>query len=323
MKYIVGIDLGGTKIKAGLVSADDFSILDDTCVDTNVQSGLECVVQIMTDTVHGLLARNQIPKSLVAGVGLGCPGLIESGTGKVLYSNNFNWMNVPIRKMLEDALQLTVFVENDANCAVLGEAHAGGAVGCRNVVLLTLGTGVGSGIIVDGKLLTGTRCGGVAGHMTIVSGGRECTCGRKGCLEAYVSATALIKRTRYVMARHRNSLLWKACGQNMEAADGTTAFMAARQDDPYAKKIIEEYLYYLADGISSLVSIFRPEKILLSGGICNEGDGFLEEVNRIVRQLCFGQGYLEAPATEIARLKNRAGLIGAASLVKYWEEQKQ
>ena len=319
MKTIIGIDLGGTRIKAGLVSSGDFTLLDERSAETPVSREPEAVVRAIAEIARDLTARNGVQPEELTGLGLGCPGLIEAHSGIVLYSNNFRWHHVPILDLLQAALPFPVFVENDANCAVLGEAGIGAASGCKNVVLLTLGTGVGSGILVDGRLLTGTGCGGVAGHITLVSGGRKCTCGKRGCLEAYVSATALIRRTRSAMARHPDSALWQICPDGIRSVNGATAFAAAKGGDPLAGKIIREYLYYLGDGISGLISVFRPEKILLSGGICNEGDWFLEELNRIVRELSYAKEDLEVPETMIARLRNKAGIIGAASLVRYSE----
>lgn len=240
----------------------------------------------------------------------------------MLYSNNFDWHDLPIQSLLSRQLHMPVAVTNDANCAVLGEQVAGSAVGFANVVLLTLGTGVGSGILVNGQLLTGSGCGGVAGHSVLVQNGRRCTCGRRGCLEAYASATALIRDTREQLWQHPQSRLADLCAGNPDQIDGRTAFEAAEQGDPWAGQVIQDYIEALANGIANLVNLFRPEKVLLSGEICNKGESLLVPLNRKVREYCFAGDYLEPPVVETAKLKNRAGIIGAASLIKLKEGEE-
>ena len=224
----------------------------------------------------------------------------------MLYSNNFDWHDLPIQSLLSRQLHMPVAVTNDANCAVLGEQVAGSAVGFANVVLLTLGTG----------------CGGVAGHSVLVQNGRRCTCGRRGCLEAYASATALIRDTREQLWQHPQSRLADLCAGNPDQIDGRTAFEAAEQGDPWAGQVIQDYIEALANGIANLVNLFRPEKVLLSGEICNKGESLLVPLNRKVREYCFAGDYLEPPVVETAKLKNREGIIGAASLIKLKEGEE-
>lgn len=311
--YRIGVDLGGTNIKIGIADPQ-YRLIGQLMCRTNVKSGADSVIQEIALQIHTLLSRSDIPGSEIAGVGIGCPGVVHGETGTVLYSNNFDWQDVPLKERLQQLLPWQVAVRNDAQCAALGELMVGGAVGCRNVVLLTLGTGVGSGIVVDGKLLEGSGGGGVAGHMVIEQGGRECTCGRRGCLEAYASATALIRETRKQLELHPESVISRLCGGNPENIDGKVPFQAARQGDPWGRKIVEEYTASLAGGIANLIDLFRPEKVLISGGVCNEGDPLLIPLNQKVKENCFAAAWLAVPPVEIAKLKNTAGMIGAASL---------
>lgn len=312
--YRIGIDLGGTNLKIGLIDPD-YRIVDQSVCETHVQAVADGVIEKIVLQVRDIISKNNLSPKEILGVGLGCPGVINSKTGTVLYSNNFNWHDLPIRSILSQKLNLPLVVTNDAKCAALGELMAGSAIGCKNIVLLTLGTGVGSGIVVNGKLLDGSGCGGVAGHNTIVQNGRQCTCGRKGCLEAYASATALISETKKQLHMHPESLIADLCGRDPEKIDGRIAFEAAKRGDSYGQQIVDDYIEALANGVSNLVNLFRPEKILLSGGICNEGDTLLTPLNKKVKEYCFANIYLCPPPVEIARLKNTAGIIGAASLI--------
>ena len=311
----IGVDLGGTNIKVGIVDAE-YRLSDYVVCKTNVKFGAESVVREIVLQVYGILSKNNISESEVIGVGIGCPGLVHSGTGTVLYSNNFSWEDYPLKERLQEMMPWPVEVRNDAQCAVLGEKMAGSAVGCRNVVLVTLGTGVGSGIIVDGKILEGNGGGGIAGHNVIMKNGRECTCGRKGCLEAYASATALIRETKRQLKHYPESLILSLCDGNAENIDGKIPFLAAEQGDMLGKKIIDEYIEVLSNGIADLINLFRPEKVLIGGGICNEEDSLLMPLNQKIRDNCFASQWLPIPPVETARLKNTAGMIGAASLIK-------
>ncbi len=311
--YRIGVDLGGTNIKIGIADSK-YRLAGQLTCRTNVKLGADSVIQEIASQVHTLLSRSNIPKEEIAGVGIGCPGVVRGETGTVLYSNNFDWEDIPLKERLQRLLPWQVSVRNDAQCAALGELLVGGAVGCRNVVLLTLGTGVGSGIVVDGRLLEGSGGGGVAGHMAVKQGGRECTCGRRGCLEAYASATALIRETRKQLELHPESVISELCGGDPENIDGKAAFQAARRGDPWGQKIVDEYTEALAGGIANLIDLFRPEKVLISGGVCNEGDPLLIPLNQKVKENCFAAAWLPVPPVEIASLKNTAGMIGAASL---------
>lgn len=315
MMYRIGIDLGGTYIKTGITD-EEYNIIAQSSVKTDVMSGAENIINKISEQIRLLTKENSIDKSQIAGIGISCPGIIDSKSGVVLYSNNFNWNNYHLKEKLQNLLGVKVKVKNDALCAVIGEMKAGNAKGLKNVVLLTLGTGVGSGIAVDGRVFEGGGDGGIAGHNVIVKNGRQCTCGRKGCLEAYASATALISETKKCLKEHPNSKIKDLCGGDEELINGKTAFDAAKLGDKDAEKVVFDYIDSLANGIANLINLFRPEAVLLSGGICNEGDNLLKPLNEKVKGNCFAGDILNIPKVEIAGLKNTAGIIGASALIE-------
>ena len=243
-------------------------------------------------------------------MGVGSPGACDPQTGVVKRAYNLNWFDVPVCRMLHQRFGIPVRLGNDANCAALAEVVAGAAVGCQDMVLITLGTGVGSGIISRGKILSGLRGGaGEAGHMLLVLDGEPCTCGRRGCWEAYASATALIRQTRQAALAHPESLLAQA-----REITGRTAFDAAGQGDAAAKAVVAQYAVYVAAGLTDFVNILAPEMILLGGGISRQGEALLAPVREYVATHCFGQREGAIPTIAAAKLGNEAGIIGAAAL---------
>lgn len=314
MRYRIGIDLGGTNIKAGLVDEKDRILLEKR-IPTDAERTADEIIGDMAKLVQGLLCESAAAVGDIAGVGIGSPGTIDADTGMVLYSNNMNWENVPLGPILSDMLSLSVKVANDANCAALGEMKAGAARGCRSFVLITLGTGVGFGIVIDGKVFDGAQAGGAElGHTSLISGGELCSCGRRGCLEAYASATALIRDTRRAAERSRASAIWEFCGGDLLNVSGKTAFDAAEAGDQAAQRVVEEYIRYLGEGIVNVVNIFRPELVLISGGLCGQGARLTEPLQAYADRYCFAgrRGFI--PKIAIAELENSAGILGAAAL---------
>lgn len=315
MRYRIGIDLGGTNIKAGLVDEKDRILLEKR-IPTDAERTADEIIGDMAKLVQGLLCESAAAVGDIAGVGIGSPGTIDADTGMVLYSNNVNWENVPLGPILSDMLSLSVKVANDANCAALGEMKAGAARGCRSFVLITLGTGVGFGIVIDGKVFDGAQAGGAElGHTSLISGGELCSCGRRGCLEAYASATALIRDTRRAAERSRASAIWEFCGGDLLNVSGKTAFDAAEAGDQAAQRVVEEYIRYLGEGIVNVVNIFRPELVLISGGLCGQGARLTEPLQAYADRYCFAgrRGFI--PKIAIAELENSAGILGAAALL--------
>ena len=311
-KYYVGIDLGGTYIKGGIV--DDLgNLLVNDKVPTEAEKGADAVAKNIASLAQSLMSKLGLTKEDVSGIGIGVPGMIDSAQGEVIYSNNLGWSHFKISEKVEALTKLPVKITNDANAAALGENKFGGGKDYDDMVMLTLGTGVGSGIVIGGKLFEGNKgAGAELGHMVIREGGESCTCGRKGCLEAYASATALIRDTRRAMEAHKDSKMWEV--GSLEDAGGKTAF-AYLEKDIYAKEVVENYIRMLACGISNIASAFRPEIILIGGGVCGEGKRLTDPLQELVDKDIFGGD--QGPRVPILRaaLGNLAGILGAAALL--------
>lgn len=312
--YRIGIDLGGTNVKAGLVN-EGFEILCQRVRPVDACGPVEKTVNLMAGMVEELMEEAGVKPEELLGAGIGSPGAVDSVSGVVLYSNNFGWENVPLAAMIRETLNLPVAIANDANCALMGEVAAGAARDCHDVVMLTLGTGVGGAVLADGRLLGSARGGGVLGHTIIHKDGRPCTCGRNGCLEAYASAGALVREMEKAVRQHPQSLLARQMNQSRRP-EAKLVFQAADMGDGIAKALEEEYLQYLGDGICNLINIFRPEKLLLGGGICNRGEALIAPLRRYADQNCFAGKNMPLPQIQCAVLGNRAGIIGAAALIE-------
>ena len=246
----------------------------------------------------------------IKAVGLGLPGLVDNKTGYVIQTPNMPFDNTPIREMFQAEWDVPVYLGNDANCAALAEQVAGAAVGHDNVVLVTLGTGVGGGIIIGGRIYDGMRgAGAELGHTLLVMDGEPCTCGRRGCWEAYSSATALIRQACQAAARHPDSLLARLADVN-----GKTVFDAADRGDETARAVVDRYCDYLGAGLVNIVNALAPEVILIGGGISRQGERLLAPVRRYVERNCFGGKDGAVPVIAPAKLGNEAGIIGAAAL---------
>lgn len=315
MKYRIGIDLGGTNIKAGIVNENQ-EIVRESSVPTLVERGAVPIMDDMAALVQSLMAEEGLSDADVLGVGIGSPGMIDADTGEVVYSNNFDWENVPLGAYLSEKLKMPVRVSNDANCAALGEVKAGAAKECKNCVLITLGTGVGGGVVMDGKIFEGGHAGGAElGHTTLIAGGEPCTCGRKGCFEAYASATALIRDTRRAAQADEKSMIWRLCHDDLAQVNGKTVFDAMQTGDETARQVVKQYVKYLGEGIVNMVNIFRPDKVLLSGGVCNQGENLTIPLQKFISENSFAAQKGVIPEIGIAALGNSAGILGAAALL--------
>ena len=312
--YYVGIDIGGTSVKAGIVD-EKGKIIIKSGIPTARTKNYEDVVAPVCEQILKLAESAGITMDEIAGVGIGCPGMITSKTGVVDYTCNLGWENVPLADAFSRRLGKPVYVSNDANVAALGEAMFGTGKSYGDVIFVTLGTGVGGGVIIDGKLFEGFESKGTElGHMVIIKDGELCGCGRRGCMEAYCSATALIRDTKRAMNEDKQSAMWQFVDGDVNKVDGRTAFECSKTGDASAKKVIDNYVAYLGEGLSNFVNIFRPQAIILGGGVCAQGDYLVQPVQRYVDEHTYGIG--RAPRTLIltATLGNDAGLIGAASL---------
>lgn len=307
--YRIGIDLGGTNIAVGVVD-EQHHILSAISVPTGATRPYVDVIADMISAVEQVLSAAKLTAADCTSIGIGSPGNCDSERGVVVRAYNLGWFNVPICEMLQKHFHIPVRISNDANVAALAETVAGAALDCRNMVLITLGTGVGGGIIIDGKIYAGMRTAGAEmGHSLLVLDGEPCSCGRNGCWEAYASATALIRQGKQAAAEHPESLL--AGVKNMMGID---IFNCADRGDTVAQQVIDRWCDYVAAGLTDIVNTLAPEKILIGGGISRQGERILQPIRRYVADHCFGQHEGAIPEIQCAMLGNEAGIIGAAAL---------
>lgn len=313
--YRAGIDLGGTNIKVGIVDEKQQILLADS-IPTNAKRHYTEIAKDMANLVKDLLERLNLREEALSGVGIGSPGTVDAKNGIVVFSNNIVWENVPLAEEVGRYFSCPIKISNDANCAALGEVMAGAAKEYKNAILLTLGTGVGGGIVLDGSVFEGAHAGGAElGHTNLIFGGEACTCGRKGCVEAYVSATALIRDAKRAAEKYPLSLLNTLCEGESENMNGKIPFDAAKAGDLAAKEVVENYIMYLGEAITDVVNIFRPDVVLLSGGVCNQKENLTEPVNAYISKKCFAGEKAFIPLVKCAELGNDAGIIGAANLL--------
>lgn len=312
--YNIGIDLGGTNIKVGVVD-ENYNIIGKSNIKTNLPRPGEEIAESIAQGVKEACEAAGINVKDVNSIGIGTPGVANRNTGIVLHSNNLGFENFPLGEILEKKLGTHIYVENDANAAAFGEVVNGAGKGYKNVVVITLGTGVGGGIIIDGKIYTGYNfCGGEVGHTVIEYNGRQCSCGRKGCFEAYSSATALINFTKEAMERDKNTKMWEITGGDITKVDGKTAFDGFRAGDKTATEVVNTYINYLGCGLTNMVNIFQPELLLIGGGICKEGKNLTDPLIKYVAKECYCIDPNSSTKLDICKLGNDAGIIGAAYL---------
>ena len=310
--YIIGIDIGGSYIKSGIVKYDG-EIVASMKIPTPMSVGVGSMENVFKTIAARLTEQAGITKENTIGVGVGSAGAVDSSLGEVCFAANLTMERFPLASVAEEALGLPVKVANDANCACLGEWKFGSGKNFSDMILVTLGTGVGGGIIVDNKLLTGNRgAGGEIGHMLLCKGGRQCSCGRKGCFEAYVSGGALVSQTIEAMQKDRKTKLWKIMDESKMITPKLIFDMS--REDKLAKKIVGDYIVNLAEGLVDLGNIFRPQAIIIGGGLSAQGDYLIAPVREYVNGHLFAKD--TTPQVEIlqAKLGNNAGVIGAASL---------
>ena len=314
----LGVDLGGTNIAVGIVD-ENYQVIHKDSVPTQASRAPEAIVDDIAMLCRRVLADKGLTLSDVSGVGIAAPGTINSRDGYVEYANNLPFIHFPIVPLLKERLgDIPTFVDNDANAAAWGEAIAGAAKGTANSVMITLGTGVGGGIVIDNKVYSGFNgAGAELGHMVIVADGAPCSCGRKGCWEAYSSATALIRMTKEKLeecaASGRETIMTDMVAKKGRVT-GRTAFDGMRAGDEAAKEVVDTYIYYLACGITNLVNLLRPEILSIGGGISGEGQALIDALLPLVSKECYGGDKVGQTKLCIAKLGNDAGIVGAAVL---------
>lgn len=305
----IGIDLGGSNIAVGLVN-ENKEIVAKKSTPTLKERDYKEIVKDMAELSKKVVKEAGYDISDIKAVGIGTPGTTDNERGLVLYCNNISMRNAPIAAEFRKHFDVPVSLINDADAAALGEYCVIGKK-MHSFILVTLGTGVGGGIILNDKIFDGfNHSGGEVGHMTIVANGKQCTCGRKGCLERYASVTALGEQTREKMNKCPESLMHEWVKKRGRVS-GRTAFECAKRGDKAAIEVKEQYIRYVAEGVCNLINIFQPEMLVIGGGISKEGDGLLIPIKRFVKEFDYNK---DDPKTEIkiAKLFNDAGIIGAA-----------
>lgn len=315
-KYIIAIDLGGMSAKGALFSLSG-ELLCEEKTPTCKADGFEGTMEKLATLSKTLVEKQGGSMDEVKAIGAGAPGIVDRQNGVILRWSNFDWNNVPFAERLSGLTGKKVTVSNDANVAALGEAKYGATAKFQSSILLTLGTGVGGGMIFDGKIIEGFHSAGAElGHITIRKDGLPCACGRRGCYEKYASATALISQTRHAMVEDLHSKMWELAGGKIENVDGRIAFAAARLGDETAKKVVREYVGYLSEGIADFVNILRPEAIVLGGGIANEGEDLFVPLRKAVDDRTYIAMDIVPLKIVGAKLGNRAGVYGAFCLAQ-------
>ena len=306
----IGIDLGGTNIAGGLVN-DLGEILEKYSVPTDRDRGSDAVIEDIYKVIVHLIESNRTGKA-VKGVGIGIPGIADPHTGEVLVAVNLLWYNVPLKEKLAAKIDLPIFIDNDATVAGVAEFQVAQKGQYKDAVILTLGTGVGGGVLVDGKVVSGHHgIGSELGHMLIGESLYTCNCGRNGCLETFASSTAIIHYAKHLIAEGKVTSMLDAVGGDLNKISGEIIFNAAKDGDAVANAVVNRLVKYLSIGIMNIVCAIDPEVIFLGGGISMAGDFLLDRINAQLEDLKY---FKASPCAkvEIAKFKNDAGIIGAA-----------
>ncbi len=314
-QYTIGVDLGGTNIAVGLVDKEHH-IVDHLSRKTNLPRPAAEVEQSIAEICRELVERNHLSfEKDILWIGIGTPGSVNPETGVIEFNANFGYRDWHLTEDMEKLLPGKVYIENDANAAAYGEYIAGGAKGSKHAVVITLGTGIGSGIIIEGRIFSGFNSAGAEiGHTVIEKDGRPCMCGRKGCWEKYASARALEEDTRAALQAHPDNMMWQLIGGDLQKVNAKTAFDGMRAGDALAKELVDQFVGYVACGLTNVINIFQPEIICIGGGVSREGETLLTPLRKLVDEEDFARNSEHRTKIVTAELHNDAGIIGAASL---------
>lgn len=313
-QYTIGVDLGGTTITAGLVD-EDLKILEKVTCDTNLPRPSEEVEQSIAELCREVAAQGGVSFDQIKWVGIGTPGSVNGPEGIVEFNANFGYNNWPLAANMQALLGCRVYIENDANAAAYGEYIAGAAKGAKYAVAITLGTGIGCGVIIEGKIFSGyNHAGAELGHMVIVKDGRPCMCGRKGCWEKYASARALTEDTREAMRQHPDNMMWGLVGGDLNKVNAKTAYDGMRAGDELATEVVKHFTDAVGCGLTNVVNIFQPEIVCIGGGISKEGEILLAPVREYIDREEYARDSHKRVTLKTAQLRNDAGVVGAASL---------
>ncbi|WP_099469917.1 ROK family protein [Konateibacter massiliensis] len=316
-KYAIGVDIGGTNIAAGFID-DDNQLVLKASVETPKNGSADEIIVCIASLIEKLAKRLGITRENYACIGMGVPGTVNKESGKIEFANNLSFHDEDLIEMLKKYYEeIPITMNNDANAAAYGEFVAGAGKEADSLIMVTLGTGIGGGIIIDRKLYEGSNfAAGELGHFVINCEGIPCNCGRKGCFEAYASATALIEQTKAAMKKEKESILWELCDYNLEKVEGKTLFDSVRLLDKTAEKVMNQYIYYLSVGIIDIINIFQPDMVCIGGGISKAGDLILDGLLKRVQKEDYARTSSRQTKIVFAQLENDAGIIGAGLLAR-------
>ncbi len=316
MGYFIGVDLGGTNIKAGVVNPEGKTV-EKLSIKTNAERPMEDIITDMGQIALDVTAACNLDISDISAIGVGSPGTPDNRSGILIYATNLPFRMAPIRSVIGKMTGLPVYIDNDANCAAMAESVVGAAQGVADSVTITLGTGIGAGIIINHRIYSGfNQAGSEFGHTVLVAGGVLCSCGRRGCFESYGSATGLIRMTAEAAEKDPASVLNRLISEKNGKVSAKTAFEAMRAGDETASGVVDRYLEYLAEGLANVINAFMPEILVIGGGVCNEGDALLVPLQaKMEGKTFFGPG-VRRTEMRLAQLGNGAGIVGAAMMAK-------
>lgn len=313
--YYIGVDVGGTNIATGLISRDG-KMITKTSVKTLGDRAPEEITKDIYQTIETVMQETGTPLSEIGGIGMGIPGCFNNDTGVVIETNNMNLSGFNLFEELKRYINKPMMMANDANCAALGEAAYGAAKGYDDVIMITIGTGIGGGFVCNGKVYNGFNGAAMeVGHICIDLKGKKCNCGRVGCWERYASATALIELTKEIMEKNPDSGMHAYVEEHGGEVSGRTAFDCARKGDRAANEVVDTFVYYLGSGIVDLINLFQPAVIIVGGGVSNEGDYLMEKLKNFAKGYSYASTKIPQPEFKKAELGNDAGIIGAGMLL--------
>lgn len=316
MKYYLGVDLGGTNIAVGIVN-EDKELLETMSRPTGKNRSAAEIVEDIAALSSDLMTHQGASCENLISVGVGVPGSVNKKLGTIVYANNLGFVNVPFVSLMKKHFSVPVYMDNDANVAALAEYTVGCGKECDSFILVTLGTGVGAGIIINHQLVTGCNYGaGEIGHMVIDMHGKKCNCGRRGCYELYASATALVEQAREAMLWHPESKLWELCQGREEDMNGKLLFDGVRAGDMISEDVLKHYVNYLSIGILDLINMMQPDVLCIGGGISKAGNLILNPLKKLVAEKVYTRDDAIQTEIKIAELDNGAGILGAAFLQK-------
>lgn len=323
MNYYLGLDVGGTNLAAGIVD-ENYHVIAKAVLPAGADRNIEVITADMIRVCRMAAEKAGYKLEDFQTIGIGMPSYVNPATQLLVHANCFGWRNVPIFSYLEKHYSGQIYIENDANCAALGEVLAGNAKGCKNVIMLTLGTGVGGGIILDGKIYAGADLmGAELGHIKLIYKGQRCTCGQLGCADSYCSARGLAQQAREAVLECEKSIIMDLCDSNLEKIDAKIVFKAAQKGDQTAKEVLKQYIDYLVTAMSTFTTIFRPELFILGGGVANAGNALIEPLQKSLLANTFAGAEIGVPQIKLAGCGDDAGIIGAAFLQKYGLDRRK